>query len=146
MNLDMLRAYCLSLPHATEGVQWDNDLLFRVGGKMFAVACLDPATPHRVSFKCTPEEFAELIERDGIIPAPYAARYHWVTLERFDALPDAALRQLIRDSHAMVFARLPLKRQKELTAATTKPPGRSASHGSARKPSSRRSTPTRARR
>ena len=49
-----------------------------------------------MSFKCTPEVFAELVERPGIIPAPYSARTHWVALEREDALPRAEIKRLIR--------------------------------------------------
>src|SRR5215510_6590362 len=104
MNIEAIRNYCLSLPHATEGVQWDNDLLFRIGGKIFAVMALDAATPHRISFKCTPKRFDELIERDGIIPAPYMARNKWVTLERFEALPDSEIKALVRNSYELVFA------------------------------------------
>src|SRR5579859_2536941 len=86
MDIESLRRYCLSLPHATEGIQWGNNLLFRIGAKMFAIAALDQ-TPVTLSFKCTPEEFAELTEREGIIPAPYLARNSWVMLESLDALP-----------------------------------------------------------
>ena len=41
MDIEKLRRYCLSLPHATEGIQWGSDLLFRIGGKMFAVVALE---------------------------------------------------------------------------------------------------------
>jgi predicted DNA-binding protein (MmcQ/YjbR family) len=109
MSFDAIREYCLSLPHTDEIVQWENDLLLRIGGKMFTVLSLDAAAPYRMSFKCTPEEFAELIERDGIDPAPYVARYHWVALKSFDALPQAELKRLIRDSYEMVKGKLPKK-------------------------------------
>jgi predicted DNA-binding protein (MmcQ/YjbR family) len=114
MDIESLRSFCLSLPHATEGVQWDNDLLFRVGGKMFAVASLD-ITPTRVSFKCTPEKFAELIEQEDITPAAYMARIHWVTLHRLDALDERETKDLIRESYGMVWAKLTKKLQKELS-------------------------------
>lgn len=109
MHHESVREFCLGLPHATERVQWVNDLLLCVGNKMFAVLVLDAASPYRLSFKCTPEEFAELIERDGIDPAPYVARYHWVALRRFDALSSGELQRLLRDSYEMVFERLPRK-------------------------------------
>ena len=108
MDIEKVRAHCLSFPHVTEDVQWENDLLFRIGNKMFAVASLEKSD-HVLSFKCTPEKFAELIERDGIIPAPYVARYHWVALETFDALKDSELKTLLRDSYEMVLAKLPKK-------------------------------------
>src|SRR5207253_9537580 len=115
MDLEAIRTYCLSFPHATEDLKWGHDLCFCVGGKMFAVLSLDPASPHRLSFKCRPEEFAELIERDGVVPAPYVARYHWVALERFDALSKSEIKRLIRDSYEMVFAKLPKKAKTQLT-------------------------------
>jgi predicted DNA-binding protein (MmcQ/YjbR family) len=114
MDIERLRRFCLSLPHTTEGVQWDNDLLFRVGGKMFAVASLD-VTPTRVSFKCTPEKFAELIELEDITPAAYMARNHWVTLHRLDALDEGETKELIRESYSMVWSKLTKKLQKELS-------------------------------
>jgi|SRR5450432_80593 len=109
MDQESIRSFCLSLPHATEDIQWEKDLLFRIGNKMFTVLALDDSTDHVMSFKCTPEVFAELTERPGIVPAPYVARYHWVALERFDALPVAELQSLIRNSYEMVLAKLPGK-------------------------------------
>ncbi|MBZ5577394.1 MAG: MmcQ/YjbR family DNA-binding protein [Acidobacteriia bacterium] len=113
MNVDWVRRYCLSLPHTTEKVQWGHDLVFKVGEKMYAVAVLEPG-PVWLSVKCTPEEFAELTERPGIIPAPYAARASWIALESEDALPAAEIQRLVRQSYDLVFARLPKKRQEEL--------------------------------
>ena len=115
MDIESVRRFCLSLPHATEGVQWDNDLLFRVGGRIFAVASLD-VTPTRVSFKCTPEKFAELVEREGITPAAYMARNHWVTMHRLDALEEAQTESLIRESYEMVWEKLTKKLRAELAA------------------------------
>jgi predicted DNA-binding protein (MmcQ/YjbR family) len=117
MDIETLRRYCLSLPHATEGIQWGNDLLFRVSGKMFAVVALE-RTPICISFKCTPEEFAELTEREGIIPAPYMARNNWVMLESLDVLPRAELKRLIKDSYGMVAAKLTKKVQAQLGLAS----------------------------
>jgi predicted DNA-binding protein (MmcQ/YjbR family) len=108
MNIDWVRSYCMSMPHATETVQWGNDLVFKIGGKMFAVAVLEPAKVW-LSFKCSPEEFAELIERPGIIPAPYSARYHWVALETEDALTVSELKRLLRRSYDLVLEKLPKK-------------------------------------
>lgn len=114
MSFDAIREYCLSLPHVTERVQWDNDLLLCIGGKMFTVMALDAAAPYRISLKCTPEEFAELTELEGIDPAPYVARYHWVSLKSFGALPQAELKRLVRDSYEMVKGKLPKKVLAEL--------------------------------
>lgn len=108
MTIDSVREYCLSLPHAAESIQWGNDLVMKVGGKMFAVIVIEPAKVW-ISFKCSPEDFAELTERPGIIPAPYAARYHWVALETKDALSNSELKQRLSESHKFVFEGLPKK-------------------------------------
>jgi predicted DNA-binding protein (MmcQ/YjbR family) len=104
----------LSLPHVTEDVQWGNDLLFRIGNKMFAVVALDAASDHCMSFKCTPEVFAELTEREGIVPAPYVARYHWVALERFNVLPERELKELLRNAYRLILEKLPAKLKAQL--------------------------------
>lgn len=121
MNVESVRRFCLALPHATETVQWGNDLVFKVGGKMFAVTCLEPSKVW-LSLKATPEQFAELTEREGIIPAPYLARSYWVALESEDALGGAELKQLLRQSYDLVVAGLPKKVQATLQAAATSPP------------------------
>ncbi len=109
MNQETVREFCLALPHATEDVKWGQDLCFCIGGKLFAVVPLDAASPYRLTFKCTPEEFAELIEQAGVDPAPYAARYHWVALKRLDVMNAVELKRLLKDSYAMVKAKLPKK-------------------------------------
>src|SRR4030095_7842441 len=119
MDIESFRKYCLSLPHVTEDVQWENDLLFRIGNKMFAVLALDAASDHRMSFKCTPEVFAELVEREGIVPAPYVARYHWVALESFDALPERELKELLRNAYTLIREKLPRKTRAQLDSTTT---------------------------
>jgi predicted DNA-binding protein (MmcQ/YjbR family) len=108
LDVDWLRELCLSFPGATEQIQWENDLLFKVGGKMFAITPLIPA-PVCLSFKASPESFAELTERPNIIPAPYLARAQWVALQTRDALGPEELAQLLRDSYEMIAAKLPKK-------------------------------------
>ena len=109
MNIDALRSYCLSFPNATEKLQWHDDLCFKIGGKLFTVISLDVESAPRLTFKCSPEKFAELIEREGIAPAPYVGRYNWAGLERLDTLSGAELKDLIAASYDLVVARLPRK-------------------------------------
>ncbi len=116
MDIEALRHYCLQFPHSTENVQWGAALCFKVEGKLFAVARLDGA-PALLSFKCTPEKFAELCERPEIRPAPYLARAQWVSLEGLAALPDSELRQLIAESYRLVWERLPNKRRLKLESS-----------------------------
>ena len=110
--LDWLRPYCLSFPHVTESMQWEA-LVFKVAGKMFAVAALEPER-HVLSIKCAEEKFAQIIETPGVIPAPYLARAQWIALESEDALPHQELRALIRESYDLVFAKLPRKAREAL--------------------------------
>ena len=113
MNVDWVRQRCLSFAHATEQVTWGSDLTFRVAGKIFAVAVLEPA-PVWLSFKCSPENFAELIERPAVVPAPYLARAQWVALQNRDALPLQELSDLLRQSYELVLAKLPKRTRKAL--------------------------------
>ena len=122
MNIDQLRKTCLSFPGATEQMQWGYDLVFKVGGKMFAVAPLEPA-PVQLSFKASAENFAELTERPNIIPAPYLARASWIALQSQEALTQTELAELLRGSYELVVAKLPRKVRETLAAG--KPAGKS---------------------
>ena len=106
MNPEWVRERCLSFPQATEQVVWGNDLTFKVAGKMFAHTVLEPA-PVWLSFKASSENFHELTERQGIVPAPYLARAQWIALESRDALAAQELATLLRESYELVVAKLP---------------------------------------
>ena len=113
MNTEWVRSVCMKLPQTTEEVLWGADLVFKIGGKMYAAAALEPG-PEWLSFKCTPEKFAELTEQEGIIPAPYAARHHWVALQTDDALQAAEIKRLIGESYELVWSKLPKRTQAAL--------------------------------
>jgi predicted DNA-binding protein (MmcQ/YjbR family) len=115
MNIDQLRKLCLSFPGATEQIQWGDDLLFKVGGKMFAVTRLEPAKVW-ISLKASPDKFAELTERPGVLPAPYLARAKWIALESPDALPSAEVAELLRESYELVLAKLPRKLRESIAS------------------------------
>ena len=108
-----LVAYCRGLPHATEDIKWGKDLCFSIGGKMFAAFHTGNGNLP-FGFKCTPEEFERLTAAEGIIPAPYAACFHWVSVTKRDALPLAAARALVRESYELVKAGLPKKKRAAL--------------------------------
>jgi len=113
MDIEWVRSICFSFPQVTEEEVWENDLTFKVAGKMFAHSVLIPA-PVWLSFKASPESFAELTERQGIIPAPYLARAKWIALETKEALSRDELATLLRASYDMVVAKLPRKTQAAL--------------------------------
>jgi predicted DNA-binding protein (MmcQ/YjbR family) len=109
MSVEAIRRFCLSFPQATENPQWGDTLCFKVGGKIFALLSLS-SVPQRLMFKCTPETFAELLEHEDIIPAPYVGRYKWVSFQRLDALPWIEVKDLIGQSYQMVAAKARITR------------------------------------
>jgi predicted DNA-binding protein (MmcQ/YjbR family) len=133
MDVERIRAYCLSFPEATENLQWGDDLCFKIRGKIFTTLALT-AVPQKVCFKCTPEVFAELIEREDIAPAPYVGRYKWVILHRLDALRGDELEEFIRQSYEMVAANAPK------SGARTSPAARKSAKKSRRSKAVRRPT------
>jgi len=123
MNNEKVREFVSQLEHVEESVQWGHQLVFwaghkAIGGKMFAM--LDLVGPGTDKAQCVamlaagPEGMAELCEMEGIRPAPYLARAHWVCVERWDALPWPAWKQALARAHEIVFARLPPRTRKIL--------------------------------
>jgi len=117
MGIEWVRRYCLSLSGVTEVVQFEEHLAFQVAGKTFAVVHLEPGMGNFLTVKATPEEYAELIELPGVVPAPYAARNHWAAIETEDALPAQEMKRLIGRSYEIIFATLPRKTQAKLAGA-----------------------------
>ncbi len=109
-----LRALLLPLPGVTTDVKWDDDLVFSVGGKMFACICLAGREQGKLAFKVARERFLEMTDRPGVRPAPYLARASWIALDDPAALPHAELRGLLLDAHRLVFAGLTKKLQREI--------------------------------
>jgi len=138
MTVDTLRTICRTLPEVTEDIKWGHDLCFCVAGKMFTVVNLE--RPHSVAFKCTPESFGELIERPGIIPAPYMARNMWVQEQELgDVLDRRELESLVRSSYELVVATLPKSKR---PGATPKAPAKKAAtrKSAVRGPGARKAT------
>ena len=110
-----LRKLCMSLPAATEQIQWENDRVFKVGGKMFA--CSGIERDSKYSFKVDDERFLELTDRPGVVPAPYLARAKWIQIDPGNCeLPQRELEKLVRRSYELVFAKLPKKAQREISS------------------------------
>lgn len=133
MTLDTVRTICGALPEVTEDVKWGSDLCFCIRTKMFVVVNLDP--PHQIAFKCTPESFAELVERPGIIPAPYMARNMWVMEQELgEALDRRELAALVKTSYELVVAKLPKSRRPGGGADAKQKRGRLRSRPARKKP------------
>jgi predicted DNA-binding protein (MmcQ/YjbR family) len=113
MNVERLREFLLKLPHVVEAEQWGGLLYWvgdkAIGGKTFVHVNIEAGQGHPAMFPAGAERFAELCERDGIIPAPYMARNFWVAVERWDALRDAEWQQELRAAHGLTFEKLPRK-------------------------------------
>jgi len=93
-------------------VKWGEVHCFSVGGRLFAMFELEAEPP--VLFKCDEEDFDLLLEIDGIMPAPYAAKAGWVKVETRRALPIARVRAQIKKSYLMAFEKLTKKAQREI--------------------------------
>jgi predicted DNA-binding protein (MmcQ/YjbR family) len=135
MNVESLRRFLLALPHVEETMQWGDNLVFwvgdkAIGGRMFALANLDRDGRGVLSFSAGPERYHELLETEGVFPAPYMARIFWITIEHYDVFPSTELQQLLRNAHQITSAKLskrtsealalPDKERKKLIAARRK--------------------------
>jgi predicted DNA-binding protein (MmcQ/YjbR family) len=144
MDAERLRTYLLTLPHVAETMQWGANLVFwtgdkAIGGKMFALINLDepdlnqqlPTNQHLLlSYAAGPTRYSELLEIDGLVPAPYFARIHWVAASRWDIFTTAEWHRELRAAYDLTLAKLPKKvlanlalpaaKQKSLIAAQRK--------------------------
>ena len=118
MNLEMFYEYCLSKKGVTEHFPFDEDtLVFKVGGKMFALSSLlqwEKGNPS-VNLKCDPERAQELrAEYDGINPGFHMSKVHWNTITINNDVPEVLLKELIDHSYGLVFKSLSRKIQSEI--------------------------------
>jgi predicted DNA-binding protein (MmcQ/YjbR family) len=111
MDLAQFREYCLSKPRATEGTPFGPDVLvFKVGGKMFALAAFDEM-PTTVNLKCDPDLALDLRDRyEQVRPGYHMNKRHWNTVEIEGSIPDAELRKMIDHSYDLVVESLPKSR------------------------------------
>jgi predicted DNA-binding protein (MmcQ/YjbR family) len=109
-DVDWIRKFCLSFPDVTEDTPWEDNLCFKVRGKIFTGMVLSDGRFPRITLKCTPETFHELLEIEGIFPAPYVGRYKWVMLANSNVLSANELESLIRQSYDLVVAKAPKRK------------------------------------
>ena len=76
---------------------------------MFALIHLDGEGTGVVWFHCGAERYSELLEMEGVIPAPYIAKAHWVAVERWDVLRSRDLEAELRLAHSLIYNKLPAK-------------------------------------
>ncbi|WP_300664059.1 MmcQ/YjbR family DNA-binding protein [Fluviicola sp.] len=111
MDIETIRNICTHLPHVTEDIKWEHDLVFLIGEKMFCVTGLDE-NPVSASFKASDELFEELSNLPGFKPAPYLARYKWILVEDISILKKVELESYVKQSYELVKAKLPAKIRK----------------------------------
>jgi predicted DNA-binding protein (MmcQ/YjbR family) len=112
MDAERIRGFLLKLPHVVETMQWGANLVFwvgdkAIGGKMFALVNLDGDGKAVISYAAGRERYAELLEIEGVIPAPYMARIFWVAVERWDVFRGAEWEHELHAAHEIIFAKLP---------------------------------------
>jgi predicted DNA-binding protein (MmcQ/YjbR family) len=121
MDAERIRAYLLTLPHAVETMQWGANLVFwvgdkAIGGKMFALVNLDSSDGRErnkpgpvISYAAGPQRYSELLEIEGVIPAPYMARIYWVAVERWNIFRTTEWEQELNAAHLLTLNKLPTR-------------------------------------
>ena len=110
MDLESFREYCLAKPGASEGAPFGEDtIVFKVGGKMFALASLDEVPP-RVNLKCDPDLALELRDRYEEVRPGYHMK-HWNTVALSGGVPSVELQRMIDHSYELVARSLPKSRR-----------------------------------
>jgi predicted DNA-binding protein (MmcQ/YjbR family) len=125
MDAERIRAYILTLPHAVETMQWGANLVFwvgdkTIGGKMFALVNLDGDGKGVISYAAGPQRYSELLEIEGIIPAPYMARIYWVAVERWSVFRTTEWEQELSAAHTLTFNKLPPRTRAVLVMPPTR--------------------------
>jgi predicted DNA-binding protein (MmcQ/YjbR family) len=117
-DVDWIRGLCLSFPEVTEDMPWGDDLCFKIRGKIFVGVVLSDGRFPRITLKSSPEAFHDLLETEGISPAPYVGRYKWIQIARSNLLPASELESLIRQSYEMVAAKAPAPKSQKVKSAS----------------------------
>ena len=109
MDIQDLREYCLSLPHTSEDMPFDDDVIvFRVDNKIFALTSFSKSSS--VNLKCDPERAIELRERfESVTPGYHMNKTHWNTVFFNQDLSDRELLELVKHSYDLIWKSLPKK-------------------------------------
>ena len=115
MNIESFREYCLKKPGASEDTPFGpDDIVFKVAGKMFALAALDEVPP-KVNLKCDPDLALELRDRyEQVQPGYHMNKKHWNTVVLEGVIPERELRKMIDDSYDLVVQSLPKSKREKL--------------------------------
>ena len=129
MDATELEGLCGAWTGATRALKFEDELVFSVAGKAFAVLCLRGPDRGRLSFRVDAERFVELTAQPGVVAAHYAARPFWITLTEPERFARAQIESFLRRSYDLVRAGLSKRQQAALVAIES---------GAAKKPMTRR--------
>ncbi len=113
MTIEDLQSICSKFKGVTEDIKWENHLCFNIGDKMFLVTAPD-RLPITASFKASDEDFNELTERDGFIPAPYMAKHKWVFVDNINRLSKKEWQNYAKQAYELVASKLSMKFRKSI--------------------------------
>jgi predicted DNA-binding protein (MmcQ/YjbR family) len=113
MTIEDIQRICKQYKGVTEDIKWGDHLCFNIGDKMFLVTVPDQSPPS-ASIKVSDEDFETLPLKDGIIPAPYMARYKWVYLDDINRFSKNQWELYIKQAYQIVASTLPAKKQIQL--------------------------------
>lgn len=111
LSTERLERLCSGWPGVTRDIKWSDALVLSVGGKMFVVTSTERGQDGRLMFKVPDERFLELTDQEGMAPAPYLARAHWIAVTDRRRFTTAALEKLIRGAYLQVRSKLSKKMQ-----------------------------------
>lgn len=116
MTLEDFNLFCASLPHTTTVVQWGGSHVWKIGGKVFAVAVWSVDERLAVSFKCSEMAFQMLKQEAGLRPAPYLASrgMSWIQWQGPESMSFDELKDYVRASYGLVAKGLTKAKQREL--------------------------------
>lgn len=116
MQLDAYNAFCATLPATTHVVQWGGAHVWKVGGKVFAIAGWSDGDTLGVTFKVSGLAFDILKEQPGLRPAPYLASrgMTWIQRQTDATMDDEALKEYLAESHRIVASGLTRRLRREL--------------------------------
>jgi predicted DNA-binding protein (MmcQ/YjbR family) len=116
MTLAEYDAFCATLPATSHVVQWGDAHVWKVGGKVFAIARESAGEAFAVTFKCSWASYDILKEQPGLRPAPYLASrgMSWIQRQTDESMPDEVLLDYLRESHRLIAAKLSKRVRAEL--------------------------------
>ncbi|HUG23650.1 MmcQ/YjbR family DNA-binding protein [Piscinibacter sp.] len=114
LTLREFSTFCGSLPATSHVVQWGGAEVWKVGGKVFAIAWFERGQHPGITFKVSDIAWEVLREAPGCRPAPYLASRGMKWIQSYErGLGKAELKQYLKASHALVAAGLSKKKRAE---------------------------------